>query len=90
MLGNQLANFLVANGECMFRYDHIGKNLVAYVANLVVMYSPGCNIITQAGLKCAWCFSSQENLHASTKDAVKMMVCILKMHYDLISILEAG
>ena len=36
-------NFSVANGECMFKYNHIGKNLVAFATNLVDMYSPDSN-----------------------------------------------
>ena len=36
-----MASISVANGECMFSYDRIGKNLVAFAIDLVTMYSPG-------------------------------------------------
>ena len=32
--------FSVANGECVFKYDRIGKNVVAFATDLVTMYSP--------------------------------------------------
>ena len=40
-------NFSVTNGECMFKYDRISKNVVTFATVLVTMYSRGTYLSTE-------------------------------------------